>query len=60
MTVEIEVKWEKRKEMQGTRLRKAVWAQEERISGRVSYHRTELGYSNCRYNVGKEGRDKGC
>jgi len=59
MTVEMEVKWEKRKEMQGTRVRKAVQAQEGRISGRGSYRRTELGNSNCRYSVGEEDRGEG-
>jgi len=55
----MEVKWEKRKEMQGTRVRKAVWAQEGRLSGRGSYRRMELGNSNCPYSVGKEDRGKG-
>jgi hypothetical protein len=59
MTVEMEVKWEKRKEMQGTRVKKAVRAQDGRISGRGSYHITELGNNNCRYSVGKEDRGKG-
>jgi hypothetical protein len=36
----MEVKWEKRKEMQGTRVRKAAQAQEGRISFRGSYCRT--------------------
>ena len=49
MTVEMEVKGEGRKQMQGTRVRKAVWVQEGRISSRGSYHKTELGKS-----VGKE------
>jgi hypothetical protein len=43
MTVEMEVKVEGRKQMQGTTVRKAVWAQEGRTSGRGSYHRTALG-----------------
>jgi hypothetical protein len=43
MTVEMEVKRAGRKQMQGTRVRKAVQAQEGRISGRGSYHRMELG-----------------
>jgi len=55
----MEVKWEKRKEMQGTRVRKDVRAQEGRITGRGSYRRTELGNSNCHYSMGKEDRRKG-
>jgi hypothetical protein len=49
----MEVKWEKRKEMSGTRVTKAVCTQEVRISGRGSYRRTELGNSNHRCSVGK-------
>jgi len=58
MTVEMEVKWEKRKEMQRTRVRKAVRAQEGKISGRGSCRRTELGNSNCCYSMGREDRGK--
>jgi stalled ribosome rescue protein Dom34 len=58
-TLEIKVKCEKRKETQRTRVRKTVWAQEGRITGRGSYHRTELGNSNSHYIVGKEVRGKG-
>jgi hypothetical protein len=43
MTVKMEVKGEGRKQMQGTKVRKPVQAQEGRISGRGSYHRMELG-----------------
>jgi hypothetical protein len=43
MIVELEMKGEGRKQTQGTKTRKAVWAQEGRISGRGSYHRTRLG-----------------
>jgi hypothetical protein len=49
MTVEMEEKKGDAK----NKVRKAVWAQEARISRRGSYRRTELGNSNCHYSVGK-------
>jgi hypothetical protein len=64
MTVEMEVKQKngseiKKKHTQGKRVRKAVWAQEGRISGKSSYHRSEPGTRNCHYSVAKAIRGRG-
>jgi hypothetical protein len=43
----------------GKRVRKAVWAQEGRISDRRSYRRLEFWNRNCHYSAGKDDRGKG-
>jgi len=64
MTGEIEVKLKngseiKKKHTQGKRVRKAVWAQEGRISGKSSYCRSELGNRNCHHSLVKDNKGRG-
>ena len=54
--VEIEMKWKKINQTQGTRVRRVARAMEGRICNRGSYRRTYLGNRYCYYS---EGEDRG-
>ena len=65
MTVEMEVKQKngrkikKKNHAHRKKVRKAVWAQEGRISAKSSYCRSGLWNRNCHYSVVKDNRGRG-
>jgi len=64
MTVEMEVKQKNESEIKKNmhnekKVRKAVWAQEGRISAKSSYCRSGLWNRNCHYSVAKDNRGRG-